>query len=373
MKTSTKTSSEPVLQLPAEWSASENIPPELRPVHVQPHSAAAHANLNLTLHFVPVGIRHVDLQGPKVKVVSGAGTGRAVDPSAEGTNPVSLDVTAAAMRAQSRAKTVRPGQPRRSFFASTGFVLLVSLAALAGRWFVYSGWGCVLVCLSPLLLLMSRAQRAKWSWYAGMLWLGLTWLAVMRPDPLHALPWHGQLSLGVLALILLSVRHAYRGMEVLSYTDPLTGLLNRRGFEEIGGAELRRAARYGRPIVFALVDLDRFKEINDRYGHTVGDRVLQEVGAQLKQLRHSDVAVRLGGDEFGVLMPETDRAGAETLLSRLSQSVHEATTRHGWPVTVSVGIAERMPQWTRMDSLIAEADRRMYEAKLTVHTHPAAR
>jgi diguanylate cyclase (GGDEF)-like protein len=368
-----KTSSESVKQLPSELPAPPNIPPELRPVHVQPHSAAVRANLNLTSHFVPVGIRHVDLQGPKVKVVRGAGPGRAVDPSPKQTNPVSLDVTTAAMRAQSRTKTVRPEQPpRRSFFASTGFVLVVSFAALVGRYLLLGGWSGVLVCLSPLLLLLTRAQRARWSWYAGVLWLAISWLAVSRPFPVHALPWQGQLSLGVLAVILLSVRHAYRGMEALSYTDPLTGLLNRRGFDEIGGAELRRAARYGRPMAFALLDLDRFKDINDQYGHAVGDRVLQEVGAQLKRLRHSDVAVRLGGDEFGVLMPETDRAGAEMLLSRLSQRVHEATARHGWPVTVSVGIAERMPQWTRMDSLIAEADRRMYEAKLTVHTHPAA-
>jgi diguanylate cyclase (GGDEF)-like protein len=276
------------------------------------------------------------------------------------------------VHARQSATSVRAQRSLGSLFAPTSLVIVVSLGAVAGRWFVHSDWGCVLVSLSPLGFLLWREQRAKWSLIAGMLWLGQAWVGSLQAVPFGAERLREQVSLFVLAAILFSIRWAYRGVEELSHTDPLTGLLNRRGFEEIGGAELRRAERYDRPIAFALLDLDRFKEINDRYGHATGDRVLQEVAAQLKQLRHSDVAVRLGGDEFGVLMPETDRAGAEVLLTRLGQRVSEAMARHGWPVTVSVGIAELIPQWPRMDALIAEADRRMYEAKGLQHTGSAA-
>ena len=257
--------------------------------------------------------------------------------------------------------------PRFNVFASTNVAFVVSVAAIVARWFVHSGWACALVSLSPLWLLLWREQRAMRSLYAGVLWLGLAWLRLVHPASSAGSSLQDLLSLCVLAIILLSLRDAYKGMQELSRRDPLTGLLNRRGFEELGKVEVLRATRYARPIAFALLDVDRFKQINDQHGHAVGDRVLQLVAAQLSELRNSDLAVRLGGDEFGLLMPETDAAGAEVLVSRLAQRVAERTAEEGWPVTISAGIADSQNRARHIDALIAAADRYMYEAKAVKH------
>jgi diguanylate cyclase (GGDEF)-like protein len=129
--------------------------------------------------------------------------------------------------------------------------------------------------------------------------------------------------------------------------------------------ELGRAARYKRPIAFALVDIDRFKDVNDRFGHARGDRVLGILGAELTRLRASDVAVRLGGDEFGLLMPETDEAAALSVLDRLKQRVAERTRAEGLPITISVGAATSELASVPLARLMAEADRRMYLDKST--------
>ncbi|MEY4581389.1 MAG: hypothetical protein RL701_6092, partial [Pseudomonadota bacterium] len=173
--------------------------------------------------------------------------------------------------------------PRWRLFASASVVVTVSVSALIGRLFVHSAWGCALVSLSPLLLLVSREHRATRSLYAGILWVALAWTQLVHPVAAAATRTQQLLALSVLAGIFLSLRHSFKSMQELSRRDPLTGLLNRRGFEEFGVAELRRAARYGRPITFALLDVDRFKQINDRYGHATGDRVLQVVAEQLRE------------------------------------------------------------------------------------------
>jgi diguanylate cyclase (GGDEF)-like protein len=105
--------------------------------------------------------------------------------------------------------------------------------------------------------------------------------------------------------------------------------------------------------------------VNDTFGHGSGDRVLQTLAAELGELRGSDLAVRLGGDEFGVLMPETDQAGAELMLKRLQQRVEARTAERGWPVALSVGIVdlETLDQAPSVEAIIAEADRRMYRVK----------
>jgi diguanylate cyclase (GGDEF)-like protein len=177
---------------------------------------------------------------------------------------------------------------------------------------------------------------------------------------LGGIPPHRVLSLLILMLIMLQLRRVYVGLLELTRRDPLTGLLNRRGFEELAAIELERAGRYGRPVAFALVDLDRFKEVNDRFGHAQGDAVLQVVGEELARLRASDLAVRLGGDEFGLLMPETDEAAARTVVARLENRVRERVRSHGWGITLSVGVAATGYLTRSIAALMAEADRRMY-------------
>ncbi|HEX2104819.1 MAG TPA: GGDEF domain-containing protein, partial [Solirubrobacteraceae bacterium] len=143
----------------------------------------------------------------------------------------------------------------------------------------------------------------------------------------------------------------------LSRTDELTGCLNRRGFVEELDARLVRHERYAQPFGLVLLDLDGFKEINDRYGHAAGDDLLRRTTAALcGSLRGSDAVARLGGDEFGVLLDQSDAVAAELVAGRLREQVR----RHA---AVSAGHAACPDDGAEADTLYRRADGRLYEAK----------
>jgi len=149
-------------------------------------------------------------------------------------------------------------------------------------------------------------------------------------------------------------------------TDPLTGLANRRRFMEELGLELSRVHRYGRELSVILLDLDDFKSINDCLGHAVGDDVLCAVaGVLLSGVRDLDVSARLGGEEFAVLLPETNLEGASALAERLRRQVAElglpVPVGHP-PVTASFGVASSPPALSA-ETLLEVADAALYQAK----------
>lgn len=146
------------------------------------------------------------------------------------------------------------------------------------------------------------------------------------------------------------------------YQDPLTGVFNRLYFEIAYRQILHNAQRHPRPVSLLLIDIDNFKRINDTCGHETGDMVLQLVGQILQQVRTGDIPARYGGDEFVVLLPGTDKAGARMLAQRLQSALQPAAEQLGlpFPVTLSIGCA------TVTDgdaSLLLLADRDMYEQK----------
>lgn len=152
--------------------------------------------------------------------------------------------------------------------------------------------------------------------------------------------------------------------------DPLTGVYNRRYFNQVIEQELARSKRYAHPIGFLMVDVDRFKEINDQFGHQAGDRVLQGVASLLKDaLRECDLVVRYGGDEFLAVLLETN---GESLLvkDRILDAVKARNRTNEvipFPVTLSIGCAHWDPEGSRtVESVLSEADARMYEAKRRV-------
>jgi len=146
-------------------------------------------------------------------------------------------------------------------------------------------------------------------------------------------------------------------------TDPLTGLLNRRGFDDLLGAELARAQRYGRPLSLVFGDLDRFKEVNDSLGHTAGDTVLKLVAERLRrETRTADLVGRYGGEEFVLLLPETDEEGALILAERLRAGIVELFAKQPEPVTISFGVATF--EGADGEDLVRNADRALYAAKL---------
>jgi diguanylate cyclase (GGDEF)-like protein len=158
-------------------------------------------------------------------------------------------------------------------------------------------------------------------------------------------------------------------------TDPLTGLYNRRLFAESFEKELNRARRYGLPLGIVILDLHRFKEVNDKYGHPRGDEVLRAAATTLqKALRTSDSAFRIGGDEFAVLLPQTDAAQA-VALSRRIEAVFAETLRPvqlAFAVTMDHGIATFPQDGDQADQLIHVADERLYRFKHANHARGAA-
>jgi diguanylate cyclase (GGDEF)-like protein len=152
--------------------------------------------------------------------------------------------------------------------------------------------------------------------------------------------------------------------------DPLTGLLNHQAFSDVLALELERARRYDHGLTIVFFDLDRFKEINDTFGHMEGDRVLHRIGTLASSmLRGSDVAGRMGGDEFAVLLLESDKHAGERFRRRLAEGVVEMTARRELPAGfgLSAGCAHFPTGATDPDALLRLADARQYDAKRANH------
>ena len=160
----------------------------------------------------------------------------------------------------------------------------------------------------------------------------------------------------------------YRAM---AYRDPLTGLWNRRYFEERLNEELSRSQRAGSSRRFSVMvlDLNDFKATNDRYGHPVGDTVLKDVGDFLvTHLRHHDVACRTGGDEFSVLLPDLSAEDCGHLVERLLGGLDKANSSRRIPISLSLGTASWPEAGDTLEALLTRADEAMYADK---HRHRA--
>ncbi len=192
---------------------------------------------------------------------------------------------------------------------------------------------------------------------------------LQRPQPLATpvLIWNLVVQIGTfMALVLLlgALKDRLVNEQQAARTDPLTAVANRRSFEEMAGVELERARRTGRPLTVAYLDVDDFKRVNDQQGHARGDALLATLAATLRgATRAVDAVGRLGGDEFGLLLVDTDGPTAESLLHRLRNTLDGAMGENGWDVTFSIGAATYLAPARSVDEMMVRADQLMYDAK----------
>jgi diguanylate cyclase (GGDEF)-like protein len=229
-------------------------------------------------------------------------------------------------------------------------VLVGVLAARSATAAGVVGLGPVLICvgLYAAHFLSLRAARAHALLAAGTASLGA---AVAVPDG-FTLPW----VIGVTTTLLLTEAQAQLNgrLRTEASTDPLTGVANRRAWEAEATRSLARSARTGDPLTVAILDLDGFKGVNDREGHSAGDRLLRQVATHWRvRLRSSDLLGRHGGDEFVLCLPGTDAVAAEEVLRRLDGDL---------PIGWSVGTATAR-SGDSLTTLLQRADEELYQSK----------
>ena len=202
---------------------------------------------------------------------------------------------------------------------------------------------------------------------SGVVWTAIA-LATTHTYEHPAIPiWNIVSKFGFLLIfanILASLKKVLEHEQELARTDHLTGVANRRYFFEVANMEVKRARRHDRPFSVTYMDIDNFKAINDSYGHSVGDSLLQSISKTIKSnVRDIDIVARLGGDEFAILMPETDSASAYAVVERIQESLMRVVRKNLWPVSFSIGVATwaRPPQ--TVDDMLRDADMLMYSVK----------
>ncbi len=199
-------------------------------------------------------------------------------------------------------------------------------------------------------------------------------------------------AIGVLGLLLafftrhsnVRVERAYSAhleglsqrLRSLAYQDSLTELYNQRYFYEQLTHEVERAHRYARPVSVILLDLDHFKQVNDTYGHLMGDKLLSLIGRVIdEQVRSADIAARYGGDEFAIILPDTPLQAAQLTADKLTKAIaggHTSTGRgEGIPMSASCGVASCPDEARTVSDLLQLADDRVYQSKKSRPTSPA--
>ncbi len=224
--------------------------------------------------------------------------------------------------------------------------------------------------------LIPIALVSRCTWKIGAILISVlcaaTWLVadlVTLHDYSHPMIpyWNASVRLGfylIVSLSLVRIRCSVDTLKEMSHTDPLTGVLNPRGFRERAQREIDRAERYGRPFTVAYMDLDNFKAVNDSLGHSAGDELLVGMAEFVTHnIRKTDVPARLGGDEFAVLLSETGSEEAKEVMDRIVEGFSRAMQVQGSPVTLSAGLITFLSPPPSVDEMIQRADDMMYLAK----------
>ena len=290
-----------------------------------------------------------------------------------GTEPLALEVLAAALLVLGLSTLVFPWHRfgRNAFFVvpAAATVLMALVIRYSGVWDSFGYELLVLVCVFYGLYF------DRWTSTVGVLGVVVAGMSPQLFAP-NAAELVEYLLVYVPVYLTITFVSGYMTRQVSlregqkarlrreAYLDGLTGLANRRGLEAQLEEELDRTRRYGFPLTLLFVDLDGFKQVNDRHGHLMGDEVLRLVADTLRSdVRRVDTPARYGGEEFVILLPGTDLAGAEALFGRMQEGLTRVSVeRLGFPVTMSAGAVKAEPD-SKASDLISAADAAMYEAK----------
>ena len=244
---------------------------------------------------------------------------------------------------------------------------------------------------------LAKVERADWELWlivsgAGII-VGVGLLAVIFPSALlkqgnvhFEIEVSRELFIGLVALLILfntyvisrrlELRRTRQAiisttiqselMRLQSFIDPLTEVYNRRSLDAMASTYMNRAKRQGKPLSFMLIDLDRFKEVNNQFGHLTGDMVIAEIAGLLTAVvRGADAVIRYGGDEFLIILADAPLEGAEVVAGRVAKSLEE-WNRTGYLPGFEMGLSIGLAQWSvnlNLDEVMNEADRKMYSAK----------
>lgn len=236
--------------------------------------------------------------------------------------------------------------------AHISMMLFYSIPILVSAWFCGKSKG------------ISTAIFAATCWFA----VNFIYKGVGESDAVFS--WNALTRLGIFCLIAYTISlqaKLHRALErerLRADTDRLTGLFNKAAFRERVGEEMNRARRYSHPLSLAFIDLDNFKQVNDTVGHARGDKLLQQVSETIvNSIRGTDIAGRIGGDEFTICFPETGEAQARNVIAKMMKALDIMTSQSGWQVTASVGVVTCTEVCDTYDAILGKADKLMYAAK----------
>jgi diguanylate cyclase (GGDEF)-like protein len=229
------------------------------------------------------------------------------------------------------------------------FVVFYLFPVFLTAWFAEKKAGIIIALLSGI------------AWYTADV--------VATEHPFHPLSpiWNVVTKIGFFLIVnfmVSSLRISLEREREMARTDYLTRVANSRYFAEIASNEIKRAGRYLHPFTVAYLDIDDFKSVNDRWGHSTGDRLLTLVADTIRSnIRATDSIARLGGDEFVLLLPETGYDAASVVIQKVHQSLQTAMGEKEWPVTFSIGVVTFRTPPDSVDGMIRVADAFMYSVK----------
>jgi diguanylate cyclase (GGDEF)-like protein len=256
----------------------------------------------------------------------------------------------------------------KSFWIIVGFVLIIGLGILdylTGYEFSFS-----LFYLLPISLVVWFAGKrfgVMASIISALIWLSADYLSGQHYSYIMVYFWNTTIRFGffiIVTLLLAELRKALEHEKNLARIDRLTGATSTDFFYDLLQTEIYRFQRNKHPFTIAYIDLDNFKTINDKFGHSTGDKVLGSVaGCTKTELRKTDVIARLGGDEFAILFPETNQIAALVAVSKIQQGLLREMRKSNWPVTFSIGAITFNSTPSTANELIKLADDLMYTVK----------